>query len=380
VGEAVKAGLPREYWKHAEPEIRWGAQAPDDSLRAFVEQRASLRSHVLFATSGTSGPARWVALAKTALRWSAERVNAHLGCGSEDVFCCALPTHHVGGFGILARADLAGGRVVTWDGRWSARGFAEQCREQAVTVSSLVPAQLHDLVAAGETAPPAIRVIVVGGDALPDDLADGARSLGWPVRASYGMTETGSQIATETAAGSADGGVPLIEPWEVEIDSEDRIRVRGDGLLTGYVTRVGGTWALGRAVDAQGWFRTEDLGRMTSEGRLIVEGRAGRTVKILGELVNLEFLEKRWRCASGRAGEDDVLSVRADARRGHRVVLVTAESWDEPALERARAEFDAEVRPFERIDRVLRVSALPRTELGKVRHEAVRRLVAQESG
>ena len=67
--------------------------------------------------------------------------------------------------------------------------------------SSLVPAQVLDLVRAGLRPPPVLRAIVVGGGAISAELYRDARALGWPVLPSYGMTECCSQIATATHDG-----------------------------------------------------------------------------------------------------------------------------------------------------------------------------------
>lgn len=373
----VAKELDEGYWKEPEPDCR--ASAPEAGLAEFARAEERLRHHVLFRTSGSSGTPRWVALSKEALRWSAERVNAHLGNGAEDCWGCALPTEHVGGYGVLARAAVAGGKVAFYPGKWIPGRFAEFCRAQRITVASLVPAQVFDLVDAGLECPPVMRVVVVGGGALPDELAGRARGLGWPVRLSYGMTETASQIATETASDSSMEGLPLIAPWEARVDAEGRISVRGGGLLSYYVIREKNAWSLERPVDAEGWFRTEDLGRITGPGRLLMDGRAGKVVKILGELVSLDRLDRLWQSVSADAGRLGVISVLPDPRRGFVVVLVT-DAGDPERLQRGREVFDERVAPYERIQRILEIGEVPRTALGKVRHEEVRRKIAQQFG
>lgn len=370
--------LDDRYWSDPEPDLR--GSGADDRLRRFIQAEARLRRHVLFQTSGSSGEPRWVALSKEALRWSAARVNEHLGCDAADHWGCVLPTHHVGGYGVLARAALAGGRLSIFPGKWSAPAFAEFCCQHRVTVTSLVPAQIYDLVNAGLAAPPRLRVAVVGGGALAADLTAEARTLGWPVRASYGMTETASQIATETEAEPANPGLPLIRPWEVRVDADGRIAVRGGGLLSFVVELGEADWQLRIPFDADGWFRTGDLGRLTASRRLWVEGRAGRVVKILGELVSLDRLDRLWESAAGEGCREAVLATEPDARKGNAVVLVRTDRVAEDALGAAIAVFNRAVEPYERIEHVLRIHAIPRTDLGKVRHEEVRRWLAQLAG
>ncbi|MGJ8695889.1 MAG: AMP-binding protein [Verrucomicrobiaceae bacterium] len=280
----------------------------DGGLQDWAAGQEELRGTVIFRTSGSSGVEKWVAIAREALEWSADRVIGHLGLGGDDVFGLALPVCHVGGFGVVVRAERSGGRLVELEGKWSVEGFVRLCEEEGVTVSSLVPAQVKDLVAAGVRGPEGLRVVVVGGGSFEDELAAEARELGWPVVASYGMTETGSQIATGE-------GLPLIEGWEVRV-REGLLEVRGGGLLSGVITRVGEGFEF---VDpkVEGWFRTSDRVEVDG-GKLRVLGRADRRVKVLGELVDLEALEEFW---SEVTGGEVALVTEPDERRGLRLHL-----------------------------------------------------------
>ncbi len=98
---------------------------------------------------------------------------------------------------MAARAFAAGCGFSEFGRRWDAPAFAAWLAENQVTHTSLVPTQVHDLVAAGVQAPVSLRAIVVGGGHLDAATGRAARALGWPVLASYGMTEAASQIATQ---------------------------------------------------------------------------------------------------------------------------------------------------------------------------------------
>src|SRR5205814_7177635 len=152
---------------------------------------ARLPGHIIIATSGSSGGLKLVALSKEAVLSSAAAVNTHLEATPSDVWCCVLPTFHVGGLGIHARAHLTGSRVISM--AWDASAFAG-CE---ATLASLVPAQVHDLVRAGLAPPPGLRAVLVGGGAFDRDLQQRARGLGWPVLATYGMSECCSTVAVE---------------------------------------------------------------------------------------------------------------------------------------------------------------------------------------
>jgi len=108
---------------------------------------------VWLATSGSRGPAKLVGLRREALLASAAAVNAHLEASVDDAWLLALPTFHVGGLGILARAHISGARVVEPFGEvgWSAERFLDAVRTEGCRLSALVPTQLFDLVETGMT-------------------------------------------------------------------------------------------------------------------------------------------------------------------------------------------------------------------------------------
>ena len=66
--------LDPDFWEDKKPLVMDG----HPELQAWSETQEELRSHLLFRTSGSSGTLKWIALSKSALWWSAERVVEHL--------------------------------------------------------------------------------------------------------------------------------------------------------------------------------------------------------------------------------------------------------------------------------------------------------------
>lgn len=313
---------------------------------------ATLDAHVWIATSGTTGALKLTALSKEALLASAAAVNAHLEARARDAWCCVLPTFHVGGLGIHARALLAGARVVSME--WEARRFAEACSAESIAFSALVPAQVSDLVRERLAAPRPLRAIVVGGGALSDALFYEARQLGWPLLRSYGMTECCSQVAT---ASYESDELQVLPHLEVRTTADGRLAIRGASLLTGYALFDGDT---PRFVDPKvdGWLVSEDLGSV--DGRVLrVEGRRGELVKIGGESVDLKRLDRILDEVLRTTGGDAAVFAVPDERLGF--VIHIAATRDGIA-----DEFASRVLPFERPRAVHRVAAIPRSPLGKL--------------
>jgi O-succinylbenzoic acid--CoA ligase len=317
-----------------------------------LSRAASLDGHVWIATSGTSGALKLTALSKEALLASAAAVNRHLEALAADAWCCVLPTFHVGGLGIHARALLAGSRVASLD--WEARRFAQLCAEESIAFSALVPAQVSDLVREGLAAPRSLRAIVVGGGALSDALFEEARALGWPLLRSYGMTECCSQVAT---ASYTSDELRVLSHLEVRTIEDGRLAIRGASLLTGYALFVNG---VPQFVDpkVEGWFVSEDLGNVEGQ-TLRVEGRRGEFVKIGGESVDLKRLDRILDEVLRATGGDAAVFAVADERLGFVMHLAATRDGIAEA-------FAARVLPFERPRAVHRVEAIPRSPLGKL--------------
>ena len=326
----------------------------------------TFRGQIGIATSGSSGDprGRLIVIARAALLVNALSVNEHLQATAKDVWLKTLPSFHVGGLGIHARAHLSRSRVIESAlERWDAEAFHSKLELSGATLLSLVPTQVYDLVSANLRAPKALRAVIIGGGRLDRDLYLKARELAWPVHLSYGLTECSSQVAT-----SARPEDPRLFPLghaEIRLSESGAIAIRSAALLTGQIV-----WHEDRAhfVDPKdhGWFQTEDRGRIESDASITVFGRAADFVKIGGEGVSLPRLEDRLAAVKSRLGlaiEAAVLAA-ADERLGARVVLLT-----DAALETANAlaeKFNREVMPFERIRSVHVLTELPKSPLGKL--------------
>lgn len=306
----------------------------------------SLAGHVFVATSGTTGALKLVALSKEAILASAAAVNARLEATASDVWCRVLPPFHVGGLGIHARAHLSGARVIEMP--WEPHAFAAS----EGTLASVVPAQVHDLVVAGLRPQNTMRAILVGGGAFDPELGARGKALGWPLLATYGMSECASTVTVEGE---------LLRHLEAREEDDGRLAFRGASLFTGYATEGG---LVDPKVD--GWLVTEDLGEVRARA-VRVRGRAGDFVKIGGESVDLNRLDAILRDVAGEAA---AIAAVPDARLGH--VIHLASTVDAEAIV---AAYDARVAPYERIREVHRVEGIPRSALGKLlRAELVRSL------
>jgi O-succinylbenzoic acid--CoA ligase len=242
----------------------------------------------VLGTSGSTGAYKWVQLSAVALSASAAATHARLGGAGR--WLLALPAQHVAGFQVLVRAALVGERVAILDlsGGFDPAAFsaaAQRLTSEGLTseaercYTALVPTQLARLM---DTDPePLVRfdAVLLGGAAAPEQLLERARAAGVPVVTTYGMTET--------AGGCVYDGWPL-EGVRVRVDGNSgSVELAGPMLATGYLDAPEDTARAFRG----GWFRTCDLGRLDSQGRLQVLGRADDVIVTGGRKVAPAMVE-----------------------------------------------------------------------------------------
>lgn len=375
-----------DFWRSSGVHVAVNPKQPDDAigLAEFAASHDDLRRLLFFQTSGSEGAPKWVGLSRGAFLASAGAVNAHLEATSRDRWLIALPLHHVGGFSILARCHASGAGLCHWDESWDSARFAKVCDAERISLASLVPAQVFDLVQSRLEAPPTLRAIVVGGGSLAREVGTRAHALGWRVLQSYGMTEAASQIATEPLDHLYQGFDPdrleVLAGWELRCEPDGRLTVRGAALAAGYAARQNGVWRWEPLYRETG-LRTRDRVELWTHGTrrfLRFAGRDMDFVKVLGELVNLTSLQKRLddlAVASGLSAGAALVWPVPDERSGARLML----AGDIPLarLEDLRVRFNATAQGFERLGAARQLALVPRTALGKVDRNAMNELLAR---
>ena len=331
---------------------------------------------VSFQTSGSTGAAKQIVLTKESLLLSARAVNEWLRVDAASAWGLALPLNHVGGFGVAARAYAAGCGLAVFEGRWDAVRFTKWIEDESVTHVSLVPTQIHDLLAAGLHAPRCLVAVVVGGGKLSDESGQAARDNGWPVLASYGMTEAASQIATQNIelleSPYAASPLELLPLWEAEESPGGLLRIKGEALFAGMIEQ-----GVFRPREGE-WFTTQDRVEVSAR-TLVPRGRNDSLVKVMGELVDVEAVEKRFlELAQGNIQEGTFAVIAIpDPRRENALIAVFENPG--PAAEVAYATYQSQAPGPERFTYPLSMPSFPRTDLGKL-CRAELRLICMEHG
>lgn len=355
------------------------SQSDQECFQEILKESEHLPGHIWLSTSGSSAK-KWVGLSKKALLLSAGSVNAHLESDKTDCWINPLPDFHVGGLGVWARAQLSRAKVADFKlnhDKWSAPFFYDFLDHMKGTLTSLVPTQLSDLVALGRKAPSSLRAVIVGGGALSSHLYESAIALQWPILPSYGLTECASQVATAPLFSWKNNQIPplIMLPHFKGKTNEGRLSFFGDSLLTTYA--IFDSKKKCRLIDPKenGWFLSEDRGHIDHEN-VICYGRADTIVKVGGENVDLAHLEMQLQnlMSQLKLPFEAALVATEDDRLGCCIDLVST-AKEISSLHHLVERFQKNVLPFERIRRVLLLPILPRSPLGKLMQNEIKKSI-----
>jgi o-succinylbenzoate---CoA ligase len=239
-------------------------QGSDDEILALLRdwEAADDPEPLLVETSGSTGLPKRVALSRAAMRASTDATHARLGGPGQ--WLLALPASYVAGLQVLFRSVRAGAEPVALTGTLhDALGEMPGPRRYV----SVVPTQLHRMLAeaAERRALATFDAVLVGGASLDERLREDAGSAGVRVVTTYGMSET--------CGGCVYDGAPL-DGVRLGVRADGRLRIRGPVLFDGY----DGQPELTAAALQDGWFVTQDLGRVDEGGHVEVLGRADDVV------------------------------------------------------------------------------------------------------
>lgn len=350
-------------WTSDETHIILNPRMPERDAYRIKEclKRFLLPSHIWLTTSGTSGKFKCVALSKEAFLYSAESVNRFLDITDADIWINPLPDFHVGGLGIQARTHISGAQSHQLP-RWEPKGFTEMVHQNSATLSALVPTQMYDLVKHKLSPPQTYRFTLVGGGAMDRSLFERSWDLGWNAVCTYGMTECASQVAT-AKPGSYDQLQPL-DHVSVITNEKQQILIKSKSLLTGCCYPLSPDMEF---IDprVEGWLTTEDRGILKNDFLKIL-GRERELIKIKGELVNLQELQKII-CEFSydlKISGEAVLTAVPCKRSGYEIHLVHTDCREN--MQNLIDHYNLSVLPYEKIAFSHRLESIPRTPIGKV--------------
>jgi O-succinylbenzoic acid--CoA ligase len=261
-----------------------------DAALRVLKELDYLKDHFFVFSSGTtSSDLKGYALSKDALFTNARAVNEHFNLTSKDIWGLSIPYFHVGGLSVLARAYVLGSKIVDL-GAWNPMGWAQKLSSEHVSITTVVPTQVFDLVRLSIMAPTELKHLVVGGDYLSQELEKRAMDLGWPIIRTFGMTEVCSQLASAKTAG---GKLKILPIHQAELGADGRLLIKSRSLFTLQFKLKGQlelTWAQDLC-DSKGRYITNDLAELDTNS-LRPLGRLDDQVNVSGRLVAIHSLKE----------------------------------------------------------------------------------------
>lgn len=347
------------------------------SGNATVNDRSE--SHrLLIRTSGTTAEPKTVVLSWENLVANAKSSTTRLETAPNDLWLSPLPVNHVGGIAPIIRSLLNGTGVapVSYD----SGKISDILRNKQITAISLVPRMLRQLLDEGLVGDQTnLRFILLGGGAASKSLIGEALNRDLPVRTTYGMTETASQVATartktlESEPGTVGKPLPNVD---VSIENDNNsttpageigeIVVEGPIVAEGY-----------REVDSdeqetfhENTFHTGDLGYLNESGYLWVKGRKDRLINTGGEVVNPQSIENE--LDRFNSIEDNYVIGIESSEWGEKIVAFVVSSHNENVSPESIKHNLNEFLPSYKVPKeIISISALPRTVSGTVDSEAL---------
>lgn len=373
-------------------ETSWDALRTGDGP-APVAPRDPETLAVLLATGGSTGRPRAAMLPHRALVANVEQVAAlePAVMTHDDTCLVVLPLFHVYALNaVLGQALRQGTRCVLVDPA-DAAGALAAVREHAVTLLPLSPRLVADWAARPglRESLATVRTVMCGGALLDPEVAEEfVRASGHPVGLGYGLTEAAPVLAATTGAepeaprpGDAGPALPGVDLRVVDVTGKDagpddpgEVHVRGDNLFVGYwPDAVDGP-------DADGWFRTGDVGMLDADGRLTVLDRVREVVMVSGFSVYPVEVETVAAEVEGVA-HAAVVGVPDPRTTEAVVVFVVPEAGAREGLAQRVADHCARnLARFKHPERVLVVDELPTGPDGKVLKARLRSRARREAG
>ena len=335
-------------------------------------------------TSGTTGRSKSAMLRHRNLRANIENVCNAWRWTPADRLLLTLPLFHVHGLLVGFHGTIFSGASLALQRSFSAAAVFDQLRSGAFTVFFGVPTmyvRLIDEQRRRRIIPPPLRLYVSGSAALSTDtFAAFEQQFGQRILERYGMTETSMNTTNpyegERRPGTVGQPFPQQEARTVDAltrevlgpERDGEIEVRGPHVFAGYWRQPEATAA---AFTADGWFKTGDLGRVSSDGYFSITGRASELIITGGYNVYPRELED---VIARMPGVQEVAIVGLpDAEFGEQIaaaIVADSDLTPEAVIAFCRDQLAAYKKP----QRVLMVNALPRNAMQKVQKNLVRAL------
>ncbi|MDX1893021.1 class I adenylate-forming enzyme family protein [Mycolicibacterium sp. 050158] len=298
-------------------DLREAFDATDDATEdgAFASDHVSDADDaaLILFTSGSSGMPKAVELSRRSVICNqhdivqrAGRLPHLLDANSTQVVSLATtPMFHVGGLSSLLTHFLTGGKIVIAEGRFDAGRILAMIEREGIQVWGAVPAMAIRVLEHPDFESfdlSSLKSWPLGGAPVTPALLDRIRAKLPRLRErglsnTWGMTEAGGFLTVADARdlsrhpGTVGRPYPVVEIRIADPDDDGvgEVLARSPTVMNGYVGVAQAVNA--ETVDADGWLHSGDLGHLTEDGYLYIDGRSKDVVIRGGENIACPHVE-----------------------------------------------------------------------------------------
>lgn len=372
-----------------------GRSLPDQALSARRSMVRPTDDASIIHTSGTSGVPKGVLLTHAQLMENAWNHRQSLNLTGEERFCMTPPMFHaLGCVGSVITMMVAGGTLVCFGSSSNEELYQVLLRERCTVLCSVptIFVRLVELVKSRGGLPEGWKLrlcITAGAPCGTQTLADMKQVLGARhVVVMYGMTEAGPGIAG-TAPGDfleiltgtvgrfwpgVQGQIRSLEDGHVlGPGQKGEICVKSYSVMREYYRNPEETR---KAVDAEGWLHTGDIGSLSADGYLSLHGRCKDLIIRGGENISSREIEEFLR--TNDTVEDAAVVGAPDTEYGEAIyAFVIAEKGSRVSEALLKDWCRGRIATIKIPQRILVVEAFPATATGKTAKGELRRMAAR---
>ena len=272
----------------ARPQIA-GAEPPGEDLA------------LILTTSGSTGEPKGIMLPRAAVESNARLTAAAHKMGPGEWQVTPLPLHHCNALvGSVLATHLAGAGVACLGPPFNPGDYMGVISAYGARTATIVPALLHQLLAAGPRWPGCLDYLLTAAAPLTAELAyKFAKTYGPRLIQGYGLTETVNfstlmpllepeEFAEAYIANTPPAGLP-VDGTEIRVTPRGEVQIRTADRMSGYWRDDTG----GQRFTDGGWLRTGDMGHMRGP-YLVLSGRADDVINRGGEKIHPAEIEAGW--------------------------------------------------------------------------------------
>ncbi|GGY70619.1 AMP-binding protein [Marinobacter zhanjiangensis] len=302
----VTAGLQALMWSEQNTEREHLGDGVWLSVLEKQDNRISLPSGTakITFTSGSTGTPRGVCLSQAQLLATVDALREKLTPVGPARHLCILPLatllENIAGvylpllMGATVRVEPTGSLGLSGSSGvdpWSLIGALNRWQPESLILVPELARLLVEAAGAGLLETDQYRFLAVGGGKVVPEMLSRGRALGLPLYEGYGLSECGSVVALNTPGDDrvGCGGRPL-KHVQVRVDDRRHILVRGNTHL-GYLDESSPDAGM-QADTTDEWLDTGDLGELSGDGFLRVDGRSRNLlITSFGRNISPEWLE-----------------------------------------------------------------------------------------